>query len=127
MGSWSTQTKTDGAAAIIALIDGGAGAAKMKFYDDTTLIATLTLNDPAFNNVDGVMTMQGTPKSAASSNSGTIDLYEITDSDDNVVRSGGVGISGSGKNVILTNTTITAPQNVQLDSCTINAFFDDAG
>jgi hypothetical protein len=127
MGAWSTTTKTNAAAAVLALFDGGAGAAKMKFYDGATLIATITLNDPSFSNSSGVLMMLGTPKSAASGNSGTIDSYTITDSNDVVIRSGGVGTSGSGKNVILSTVDITAPQSVQIDSCSITILPDDAG
>lgn len=130
MGEWSNATKTSLGDGVIAKVDADAAAGKMKLYDGGTagtLIATITLNDPSFSNSTGLLTMLGVPKSAASVASGNIDTYTLTDGADVVVREGGVGTSGSGKDVILTSTSITAPQNVQIDSFTINVAPDDAG
>lgn len=130
MGTWSDNIKTDNGGNIITRIDAGSGVGKLKFYaggTGGTLIATISLQKPSFSNTTGVLALLGAPLSVASVASGTIDAYEITDSDDNVVREGGVGVSGSGQNIILATTAITAPQNVQIDSFSIVAAPDDAG
>lgn len=101
-----------------ALVDGGVAAGKLKIKDGSTVLATITLGDPAYGAAsNGVATGNGFPRSDSSAdNAGEADNYEITDSADTVVISGTVG-QGSG-DVSLDNVNITAGQTVTVNSLT---------
>jgi hypothetical protein len=76
-------TRGDIAAAVLARIDGGSGAGKLVIRDGTTVIATLTLNDPSATRSGAVLTFAGFPKTdLACAASGTPDNALVTDSDD---------------------------------------------
>lgn len=115
-------------------INAGAGAGLLRIYDgsqpagpDTavtsqTLLAEITLSDPAFGAAsNGVITLSGTPLSDASANAtGTASWARFVDSDGNAKVDCDVGTSGatinlnttsivSGGTVTITSGTITVP------------------
>lgn len=107
--------------AIAALVDGGAGAGKLKIYDTTpTLLAELTMSDPAFAAASGgVLTANAITDDSAANATGTAATFDVTDSDDAVVYSGSVGTSGADLN--LNTTSISAGLAVSVTSLTITA------
>ncbi len=118
MSTISTGATNDACAATTARVDAGAAAGKLKLRAaDTTLLATFTMNDPAYGApVAGVATANGFPKSVNAVASGIATNYEVTDSDDNVEISGTVG-QGSG-DVDLNNVNIVLGQQVTINSLT---------
>lgn len=110
-------------------INGGTGAATLKIYTgsqpataDTaasgTLLATFTLNDPAFGAASGgTITLAGTPKTVAAAATGTAGWFRIETSTPTNVLDGSVGTSGNQIN--LNTTSITSGVNVTITSGTI--------
>ena len=104
--------------AIANLVDdqcnAGSGAAKLKIRDGSTVLATITLADPAHGAASGgVIALAGLPKSDTSAdNTGEADNFLVTDSDDNTVYTGSVG-DGAG-DLSLDNTDINAGQTVTI-------------
>jgi len=107
----------------------GSGAATLKIYTgsqpataDTaasgTLLATFTLNDPAFGAAsNGVITLAGTPKTVAAAATGTAGWFRIETSTPGNVLDGSVGTSG--QQINLNTTSITSGVNVTITSGTI--------
>lgn len=119
MPTLATAARNAAIAAVANLIDAGAAAGKLKIKDASTVLATITLADPAFGSpATGVVTGASFPRSDTSADaSGDADNFELTDSDDTVVVSGTVGTSGADIN--LDNTSINATQNVTINSLTM--------
>ena len=64
MSTLSTAARNAAVDAVTALVDGGAGAGKLKIKDSTTLLAEITLEDPAFGAAaSGTGTAASFPKS----------------------------------------------------------------
>lgn len=83
-----------------------------------TLLATFTLSNPAFGAASGgVITLSGTPKTVAASNSGTAGYFRIETSGAAKILDGSVGTSGNQLN--LNTTSITSGVNVTITSGTI--------
>jgi hypothetical protein len=118
MSTLSTAARNAACDGVVDLVDAGAGAGKLKIRASGTLLAEITLADPAFGAASaGVATGASFPRSDTSADaSGTADNYQITDSDDNVIISGTVG-EGSG-DISLDNTDIAAGQTVTINSLT---------
>jgi hypothetical protein len=108
--------------AVLAAIDAGAGAGKLKIGTTAmgTVLATLTLADPSGSVSGDVLTLDFDPdiSDTSADNSGTAAAATITDSDDNVIVSG-LTVGTSGTNVVLDSTSITAGQTVTITSGTI--------
>jgi|SRR5687768_8500082 len=104
--------------AVVDKVDQGAAAGKLKIRASTTILCTITLEDPAFGAAStGVATGASFPKSAAASASGTADNYIVTDSDDTIII-GPVDLTeGSGSNQI-DNTDINSGQTVNVSTLT---------
>jgi len=100
-------------------IDAGAGAGKLKLKSaGSVLLCTVTLNDPAFGDaaagvaaLDVSPAISGTGLAAAGAGVAAT-LFDFTDSDDNVIISGAVGI-GSGE-LQLDNNSIAENQVVNI-------------
>lgn len=125
----------DACNAIVDLLDAGASAGKIRIYSGSipadadaslagnTLLAELTLNDPAFGNA-----ADDTGKATATANSitadssadatGTATFFRALDSDDNVVIQGTCGTSDA--DLILNSTSIQSGVEVQIDSWTFS-------
>jgi hypothetical protein len=114
--------------AIADLVDdycnAGSGAAKLKIRNSSnTVLATITLADPAFGaGSAGAVALAGLPKSDSSADAtGTAANFIITDSDDNTVISGTVTATGGGGDLTLDSVSITAGQVVTITSGTYTA------
>lgn len=124
--------------AVVDLIDAGADAGKLQIRDGTqpagpdtaatgTLLAEITLNDPAFGDAAaGVATAVVSPalQDASADANGTATWFRVLDSDNNAIIDGDVGTSGADLN--LTTTTIVAGQPVSISSWTITVPASDA-
>lgn len=116
---------------ILAAIDGGAGAGKLRIYDgsqpagpgtaisDQTLLAEITLNDPSFTSSNGVLTLDVDPtiEDSSANATGTASWGRFVDSDNNAVIDGNVGTSGASIN--LNTTSIVEAGPVRITSGTI--------
>jgi hypothetical protein len=117
MAQLSTAARNAACDAVVDLIDGGAGAGKFKIRASTTVLATITLADPAFGAAStGTATGASFPRSDSSADgTGTPDNYQITDSDDTVIISGTAAVGSSEVNC---DGNITAGQTVTANSLT---------
>ena len=101
-------------------VDAGVGAGKIKMYDGTrpatgaaitsqTLLAEPIFNDPSFAAAaSGSMAADVTPiiEDASAVAVGTLSWFRVTDSADNFVFDGDIGLSGSDLNVNTLTTSI---------------------
>lgn len=136
----STASRNAEADAIAALVDGGAGAGVLRIYTgaqpsgpDTaasgTLLAEITLNDPAFAGASsGAIVLDVTPAISDSSanNSGTAGWCRFLSSTEAAgtglgVIDASVGSSGSGADLILSSTSVTSGGTVSITSFTFTA------
>lgn len=109
--------------ALLAEIDAGAAAAKLKLYDNSdTLLATITLSDPAgtVNGTTGQLTITA-PAAVSVGTTGTCTYGTITDSDDTVIvsipaQSGSSAVSGQ---IVISTTSLVSGADVELVSCVI--------
>lgn len=117
--------------ALNARINLGAGAGLLRIYDGTrpatggaatTLLAELTLSDPAAPAAAaGVLTLSAITQDSSANATGTATWFRIVDSDANAVFDGSVTATGGGGDLQLVTTSITATQPVQVSSFTITA------
>ncbi len=104
--------------AVVDLVDAGSGAGKILIKSaGATVIAEVTMSDPAFGNAaTGVATASGLPLSGAgvsAAGAGTnAASFDVCDSDNNVIWSGGVAELG------LDNVNIADGQTVTINTCT---------
>lgn len=119
--TYSTAAKTARMAAVIAQIDGGAGAGKLKIRDSSNVVlATITLADPSGTASGGILTFDFDPdvSDTSADASGTAANAIITDSNDVTVISG-LTVGTSAADIILDSVSITAGQTVTLTTGTI--------
>jgi hypothetical protein len=115
--------------AVVDLCDAGAGAATLRIYDgsvpataDTalsgnTLLAQLTMSDPAFGAAsNGVATANAITQDASADATGTATFFRILDSNSNVIIQGTVGTATS--DLVLNTTSIVAGATVSVTSLT---------
>lgn len=117
--------------AVVDLLDAGSGAGTLKLYTggqpasandaaSGTLLATITLSDPAFGAAStGVATMAGTPLSGTGVAAGTAGWARFADSTGATVLDGAVTATGGGGQVELATTTISVGVTVQITSGTV--------
>lgn len=107
---------------VVAAIDAGAGAGKLKIGTAGmgTVLATLTLADPCGVVSGDVLTFDFDPdiSDTSADNTGTAAAATITDSADNVIVSG-LTVGTSGTNIVLDSVSITAGQTVTITSGTL--------
>ena len=118
---YGTAIRTARMTAVHTAINQGTGAGKLKIYTTAkgSLLATLTLADPAGAVSGDVLTFDCTPAlSATAGNSGTAAVAEITDSDDAIIVSG-LTVGTSGTNVVLDSVSITSGQTVSITAATL--------
>jgi hypothetical protein len=119
--TYSTAAKTARMDAVIAQIDGGAGAGKLKIRDSgNVVLATITLADPSGTSASGVLTFDFSPavSDTSADASGTAANAIVTDSNDVTVISG-LTVGTSGADINLDSVSITAGQTVTLTAGTI--------
>lgn len=115
--------------AVVDLCDAGAGAATLRIYDGTapatadtalsgnTLLAQLTMSDPAFGAAsNGVATASAITQDASADATGTASFFRILDSNAVVILQGTVGTSGCDLN--LNTVSIVAGATVSVTSLT---------
>lgn len=118
--TYTTALKTTRMNAVLTAIDAGSGAGKLEIGTSGmgTVLATITLADPAGSVTNGVLTIT-TPRSDSSADaSGTAAAARIRDSDNNDVVTG-LTVGTSGTDIVLDSVSITAGQAVTLNSGTI--------
>jgi hypothetical protein len=105
---------------VVAAIDAGAGAGKLKIGTAAmgTVLAVLPLSDPCGSVTGDVLTFSTITADASADNTGTAAAAIITDSDDNTIVSG-LTVSTSGANINLNTVSIVAGANVSMSSGTL--------
>lgn len=119
--NYSTAAKNARLNAVVAQIDAGAGAGKLKIRNSSNVVlATLTLADPCGTVSAGVLTFDFDPdiSDTSADASGTAANAIITDDADTTVISG-LTVGTSGTNVVLDSVSITAGQTVTITTGTI--------
>lgn len=111
--------------AAVDRLDAGAGAGTMKIYSGSqpatpatapsgTLLATVTLIDPAFGAASAGSAALSDPPSVNASATGTAGWARFADSDGNVVFDGHVTATGAGGVVELSSTSLTSGNPVDI-------------
>ena len=118
--------------AVVDLIDAGAGAGVVNIYDGTepadadtalsgnTLLASITLNDPAFgaasdNTPGAIAAANGLPVTDTSADAtGTASFFRVLDSDSNVIMQGDVTATAGGGDMEINSTSIVAGAAVRI-------------
>lgn len=107
---------------VISIIDAHASPAKLEIRTSggTTLLATITLNDPSFtrsgSSPNTKISMNGLPKtSAAAVANGTAAIAQIKTGGD-VLCIDGLTVGTSGTDIVLNTTTISIGQTVTLQT-----------
>ena len=117
--------------AITAAISAGAGAGVVQIYDGarpasggtaTTLLGTVTCTDPAAPAASGgVLTFSTFTEDSSADATGTATWARIEDSAGAWVMDMDIGTSGSGAELIMNNTSITAGGPIRIDSGSLTA------
>jgi hypothetical protein len=125
-----TATRNAMADALADRADIGAAAATLEIRTGTqpasandaatgTLLASVTLADPAFGAASsGAVSLAATPLSATGVADGTAGWFRIEDSDGNAVVDGSVSATGGGGDLQLNTTTISTGVDFDIESGT---------
>lgn len=119
--NYNTNVKNTRMTAVRDAIDAGAGPGVLQIGTAGmgTVLAEITLGDPSGTIATGVLTFSGFPRSDTTANaSGTAAAARIRDSN-NVDIVTGLTVGTSGADINLDTTTITAGQQVQINSAAI--------
>lgn len=121
-------TRTAMADAAVGLIDAGAAAGTLKIYSGSqaasvadpagTLLATFTLEDPAFGAASNGVATLSVPDTVQGSNTGTAGCFIVEDSNGNNIFDGSVTATGGGGDLELNTTSITSGVDVSITSGT---------
>lgn len=125
----SNAARSAAADAVVDLVDGGAGAGLLRIYDGTkpagpdtavstqTLLAELTMSDPAFGSAsNGVATASAITADSAANATGTASWFRVVTSAGTAIFDGTVGTSGADLN--LNSTAIQSGAEVSVTSFT---------
>lgn len=115
--------------AAVDLLDAGAGAGTLKIYSGAqpatpataasgTLLATVTLADPAFGNAASGAASGTDPASVNAVATGTAGWFRAADSTGAVVFDGDVTATGGGGVMTLSSTSLTSGSPVDITSLT---------
>lgn len=122
---FATTLRTARASQIVAAIDAGAGAGKLRLYNGTrpatggtvtTLLAELTFSDPCGTVTNGVLTFNNITSDASADNTGTATWFRIVDSTGAFVLDGTITVTGGGGDITMTSTSIQAGVTVDATS-----------
>ena len=122
---------------IVDLVDGGAGAGLLRIYSGSvpanadatlggaTLLAELTMSDPAFgaaaDQAPGARATASAISADTSANAtGTAAFFRVVDSNGNAVIQGDVSNTAGAGDLKLTDTSITSGIEVQVNSFTFD-------
>jgi hypothetical protein len=126
----STAARNAMADALVGLFDAGSAAATVEIRTGSqpaspasgatgTLLATITLQDPAFGSAaNGSAAVAGSPSSVGVA-AGSAGWFRVKDSNGVAVEDGNCGASGSGADMELSNVSIAVDQTVTITSWTI--------
>lgn len=129
--SISTAARNAACDAIVDLIDGGTGAGTVEIRTGSkpatpataatgTLLATLTLSDPAFGSAaNGVATAGAVTGDSSADASGTAGWFRVKDSSGTAIMDGTVTLSGGGGDMILSALDIVAGGTVNVSAWTV--------
>lgn len=130
----STATQNAMAAGFAALADAGAGPGTIKLYTGTqpttandtatgTLLATFTLNDPAFGSPSsGTVTLSISPVVTATGvAAGDAGYFRLLDSTGGKVLDGNVTATGGGGNLTINTVTVSVGVDLSITSLTFTA------
>ncbi|MER7213197.1 hypothetical protein ABT340_39555 [Streptosporangium sp. NPDC000239] len=127
----STTARNAAADAVVDLLDAGSGPAIVEIRTGTqpttandtatgTLLATLTLADPAYGSASsGAATMASTPRTATGVAAGTAGWFRMKDSAGNTVLDGSVTATGGGGQLELATTSISVGLTVEVTAGTV--------
>jgi hypothetical protein len=118
--TYPTALKSTRMTAVLTAIDAGSAGGKLEIGTTAmgSVLATITLADPAGSVSNGVLTLTMPRSDTAADNTGTAAAARIRDSDNNDVVTGlTVGLSAS--DIILDSLSITAGQTVTISSAAI--------
>lgn len=108
--------------AVLTAIDGDVGAATLEICSAAyaSVLAVLTLNDPAGSVSGDVLTLDVTPEpeDASANNTGIAAVARIKDNSGDIIISG-LTVGTTGTDIIVTSTSITAGDTIKLTSFTI--------
>lgn len=122
---FATTLRTARASQIVAAIDAGAGAGKLRLYNGTrpatggavtTLLAELTFSDPCGTVTSGVLTFSAIASDASADTTGTATWFRIVDSTGAFVLDGTITVTGGGGDITMTSTSIQAGVTVDATS-----------
>ncbi len=122
---FATTLRTARASQIVAAIDAGAGAGKLRLYNGTrpatggtvtTLLAELTFSDPCGTVTNGVLTFSAIASDASADTTGTATWFRIVDSTGAFVLDGTITVTGGGGDITMTSTSIQAGVTVDATS-----------
>jgi hypothetical protein len=118
--NYSTAVKNTRMTAVRDATDAGPAAGTLEICTTgyTTVLATITLNDPSGTVTSGVLTFSGTPINTTAGNNGTAALARLRDSTGTVVCDG-LTVGTSGADIIVSTTSFTSGLSVSLTSATI--------
>lgn len=119
--TYTTAVKNARLDAVKTAIDAGAAAGKLEIGTASmaSTLVTITLNDPSAAAASGaVLTLSGFPKTVAAAATGTAAAARVRDSN-NVDIITGLTVGTSGSDINLDSLSITASQNVTINSATI--------
>jgi len=123
-----TAARNDMATALLAKIDAGVGPGRLQIYDGTrpatggtatTLLAELTLSDPAGTVASGELTFSVITSDDTANATGTATWARIVDSDGNFVVDASVTVTGGGGDVQINSTSVSVGQQVICTSAKI--------
>jgi hypothetical protein len=97
---------------------GSAGMLQIGTSGMSTVLASVTLQDPSFTFATRTATLAGTPLSATASATGTAAAAQIVDKNGVVIISG-LTVGTSGTDIIVGSTSITSGETVTVTSGTI--------
>jgi hypothetical protein len=126
-----TASRNAGCNAIGNLADGGPAAGTVQIRTGTqpasadsaatgTLLATVTLNDPAWGAASaGVKTLQGVPLAATGAADGQAGWFRVLDSTSATVVDGAATVTGGGGELQLNTTTISTGVDFEITAGTL--------
>jgi hypothetical protein len=123
----ATATRNACADAAVDLIDAGAGAGTLKIYSGTqpatgdtaetgTLLATVTLADPAYGSAASGTAALTDPGPVTGVAAGTAGWFRVEDSTGGNVFDGSVSATGGGGDLQLSTTTISVGVTVDIST-----------
>lgn len=104
-------------------VDSGAGPGVCVVMDNANVVlATVTLQDPAFSRSGAVLTLLGVPLSDLSADAaGTADHFEVRNSSGVFQYGGSVTITGGGGDMTVDNPVFAAGQRFNITAMTYTA------